>query len=132
MIRSLLAVVTGFVTWMVVATLANFLIRALLPGYMAAEPTMNFTLAMMLARLAVGVLASVLAGYATAAVARDKMIAVYVFAALLLLCFLPIHYRLWSKFPIWYHAFFLITLAPLVLLGALMQRRQKPSVARIS
>ena len=132
MVRSLLAVVTGFVTWLIVAQLVTFLIRALLPGYMAAEPTMHFTLAMMFARLAMGALASVLAGYATAAVARDKMIAVYVFAALLLLCFLPIHYKVWPNFPIWYHAFFLITLAPLVLLGALLQRRQKPPAVRIS
>jgi hypothetical protein len=131
MVRSFLAVVTGFVTWMIVATLANFLVRALLPGYVSAEPTMTFTLPMMLARLAVGVVASVLAGYAAAAVAREKMIAVYIFAALLVLCFLPVHYRLWSRFPIWYHAFFLITLAPLVLLGALAQRRQRISAAGV-
>jgi len=127
MVRSILAVITGIVTWMAVATLINFMIRALLPGYMAAEPTMNFTLAMMLARLALAVVTSIIAGFAAAAVARGNMIPVYILAALLVVCFLPIHYRLWSKFPLWYHAFFLITLAPLVLLGALMQRRQSGS-----
>jgi hypothetical protein len=132
MVRSILAVITGVVTWMVVATLINFMIRALLPGYLAAEPTMSFTLAMMFARLGLAVVTSIIAGFAAAAVARDNMIAVYILAALLVVCFLPIHYKLWSKFPLWYHAFFLITLAPLVLLGALMQRRQSRSASGAS
>jgi hypothetical protein len=123
MIRSILAVLTGFVTWLVVATLGNFLIRALLPGYGAAEPTMSFTLAMMVARLGLGVVSSLGAGFACSAVARGNVAAVYGFAAVLVLCFLPVHYNLWQKFPLWYHLFFLVTLAPLVLLGALVQRR---------
>ena len=124
MIRSILAVLTGFVTWFVVATLGNFLIRALLPGYVAAEPTMTFTLAMMVARLGLGVLSSLVAGFACSAVARGNPAAAYGCAALLVLCFLPIHYKLWQTFPLWYHAFFLISLAPLVLLGAAAQRRE--------
>jgi hypothetical protein len=36
----------------------------------------------------------------------------------LLFFFLPVHYSLWDKFPVWYHLFFLVTLAPAVLLGS--------------
>ena len=93
---------------------------------------MSFTLAMMFARLALAVVTSIIAGFAAAAVARDNMIAVYILAALLVLCFLPIHYKVSSKFPLWYHAFFLITLAPLILFGALVQRRQTGSAAGAS
>src|ERR1700752_4300602 len=132
MVRSILAVITGIVTWMVVATLINFLIRALVPGYVAAEPTMSFTLTMMLARLALALVTSIIAGFAAAAVARDHMLAVYACAALLVLFFLPIHFKLWSRFPLWYHAFFLITLAPLVLLGALMWRRRGRPAAGVA
>ena len=32
--------------------------------------------------------------------------------------FIPAHIQLWHKFPIWYHLTFLLTLAPLVALGA--------------
>jgi len=39
-------------------------------------------------------------------------------AAIMVVLFLPVHYMLWSKFPIWYHLFFLISLAPTVLIGA--------------
>ena len=123
MIRLILAVISGFVSWLVVATLGNFLIRALLPGYHAAEPSMTFTLAMMVARLGLGVVSSLVAGFVCSAVARGNVAAVYSCAALLVLCFLPVHYNLWPKFPLWYHVFFLVTLAPLVLLGAAVQRR---------
>jgi hypothetical protein len=126
MIRSVLAVITGFVVWLVVATLGNFLIRAMLPGYAAAEPGMAFTLAMLLARLTLGLVSSVVAGFASSAMARGQVAASYAFAIALVLCFLPIHYNLWSKFPLWYHLTFLVTLAPLVLLGAIAQRRRAP------
>ena len=124
MIRPVFAVITGFVVWLVVATLGNFLIRAMLPGYAAAEPGMAFTLTMLLARLTLGLVSSVVAGFACSAMARGKIAAGYTFAVALVLCFLPIHYNLWSKFPLWYHLTFLVTLAPLVLLGSFAQRRQ--------
>ncbi len=73
MMRSILAVLTGFVTWFVVATLINFLIRAMLVGYVAAEPTMAFTLPMMIARLGAGVVSSLAAGFACSAVARGNV-----------------------------------------------------------
>jgi hypothetical protein len=107
----------------VVATLANLLVRALLPGYAAAEPTMSFTLAMMVARLGMGIVSSLAAGFACAAVAHGNGVAVYSCAALIVLFFLPVHYNLWHKFPLWYHVFFLFTLAPLVMLGAALRRR---------
>jgi len=39
----------------------------------------------------------------------------------MLILFLPVHYMLWRKFPIWYHLFFLITLAPTMLIGAALK-----------
>lgn len=129
MIRSILAVLTGVVTWFVVATLGNFLIRALLPGYVTAEPTMSFTLAMMVARLGLGVVSSLAAGFVCSAVARGNIAATYSCAALLVLLFLPVHYNLWHKFPLWYHFLFLVSLAPLVLLGAAVQRRGRAAPA---
>jgi hypothetical protein len=130
MIRSVFAVITGFVVWLVVATLGDFLIRAMLTGYAAAEPSMAFTLTMLLARLTLGLVSSVVAGFACSAMARGKVGASYVFAIALVLCFLPMHYNVWSKFPPWYHLTFLVTLAPLVLLGAIAQRRRAASAPR--
>ena len=74
---------------------------------------------------------SLVAGFACSAVARGNVSVVYICAALLVLLFLPVHYNLWHKFPLWYHGFFLITLAPLFRLGAAAQRRgsRAPAIA---
>ena len=43
--------------------------------------------------------------------------------AILLAIFIPEHVlQLWQKFPVWYHLTFLITLVPLVVLGAHLAR----------
>ena len=121
-IKIALAVLIGFVVWFVVATVANLLIRASLSGYAEAEHATRFTLAMLLARLAVGGLSSVSAGLACALFARASPVAVKFLAVALVLFFLPVHYSLWAQFPLWYHAVFLVSLAPLVLVGARVAR----------
>ena len=121
-IKIVLAVLIGFVVWIVVATGANLLIRALLPGYADAELAARFTLPMLLARLAVGAVSSLAAGVACALFARTISAAVKAFAVALVLLFVPVHYWLWAQFPLWYHTVFLVSLAPLVLVGAWVAR----------
>ena len=117
-IKIALAVMIGFVVWFVAATVANLLIREFLSGYAEAEPAARFTLPMLVARLAVGAFSSLVAGLACALSARPTPAAVKVLAVTLVLFFVPVHYSLWAQFPLWYHAVFLVSLAPLVLVGA--------------
>ena len=79
---------------------------------------MNFSAAMLAARLVVGVVASLAAGAACVAIAQSARAAIYIFALLLLALFVPVHVWLWAKFPLWYHIVFLSSLVPLVVLGA--------------
>ena len=79
---------------------------------------MNFSAAMLAARLVVGVVASLAAGAACVAIAQSARAAIYIFALLLLALFVPVHVWLWAKFPLWYHIVFLGSLVPLVVLGA--------------
>jgi hypothetical protein len=122
MIRSICAGIFAVVAWFVAATAGNWVLRALMPGYIDAEPAMAFTLAMQLARIAVGLVASLCAGAVCAAIAGAGSRAVKIVAGVMILLFLPAHYRLWDKFPIWYHVVFIATLAPAVLAGAALQR----------
>ena len=122
MIRSILAVITGTVAWIVVATALNLVLRFGWPEYAAAEPGMNFTLPMMLSRLLLGVIASFAAGLAAALIARSKR-PVYIVAIVLLAAFIPVHYNLWARFPVWYHLFFLASLVAFTLLGAASRSR---------
>jgi len=118
MIRTIASIVCGVVAWFIVATIGNLVIRLSWPDYVAVETSMAFTLPMMLARLLVSAVASLAAGALTAWIARGNRKAVMGVGIVLTLLFIPIHYNLWDKFPLWYHAVFLISIFPLTLAGA--------------
>jgi hypothetical protein len=119
MIRVVIAVVVGLVVWGIVATGLDILLRFALTGYASAEPQLNFTLGMMIARLALpGAVPSVIAGFVSAWIARGDRRVTALLIIILLAAFLPAHYRLWTKFPLWYHLTFLGSLILLPWLGA--------------
>jgi hypothetical protein len=118
MLRSILSVVVAAVTWIAVATLLNLVIRFTWSDYAAVEQSMHFTLPMLLLRLLIGVIASFVSGFVGARVAKGGKWPMGVFATLLLAMFLPVHYNLWSRFPVWYHGFFLMSLVVFTTLGA--------------
>jgi hypothetical protein len=124
-IKIAMAVLLGLVVWFLVATVANLFLRAALAGYADAERAVQFTLPMLLSRLVVGALSSVAARLACASVMRDLPAAAKVLAIALVLLFIPVHYSLWAQFPLWYHAVFLLSLAPLVMVGAWLVRRHR-------
>ena len=123
MLRSVLAVVVAAVAWTVVATLLNLAVRYGWADYATVEQAMNFTLPMLLLRLLVGVGASFASGLAGALVSKGNTKPIYVFAALLLALFLPVHYTLWARFPVWYHLFFLASLVVFPALGAMSRHK---------
>jgi hypothetical protein len=124
MMRAVWAVVAGLVAWGIVATGLDILLRYTLTGYASAEPQLNFTLGMMIARLALpGAVPSVIAGFVSAWIARGDRRVIAVVIIILLAAFLPAHYRLWAKFPLWYHLTFLGSLILLTWLGARIKSR---------
>jgi len=119
--KTVAAVIAGLVTWILVATILNFPMRAWWPHYHEAETAFSFTLGMKLARLALGAAASLCGGYVAAWITNGDRRASMYLGVLLLALFIPNHYLLWDKFPIWYHLTFLISLLPLTLLGAMLK-----------
>lgn len=126
--RIIASIIAGLVAWGLVATLINFGVRAALPGYHAAEATLQFTLAMKIARLMLAALASIGAGVVVRAIAPQSRAAPWIVGVLLLCVFVPVHVGLWAKFPTWYHLAFLVPLAPLVALGASLRTTGGSSV----
>jgi hypothetical protein len=116
--KSIFAVVFGVAAWVVVATVLNRLLRAGLAGYGEVEATMAFTQPMLWARLVLGAVASLAAGYVTAWLAGSSGRPAKALVATLLVIFVPMHAALWAKFPAWYHAVFLLSLVALPLVGA--------------
>jgi ABC-type multidrug transport system permease subunit len=118
--KTFAAIIAGFVTWVLVASILNFPLRAWWPHYHEAETVFSFTLGMKLARLALGAAASLCSGFVAAWIANGQAAAVSL-GILLLALFIPNHYLLWNKFPVWYHLTFLVSLFPLTVLGAILK-----------
>jgi len=118
--RSILACLAGLLTWIVVVTVINRVLRLSLPNYTAAEQKLQFTLGMKWARLLMAIVTSVGAGAITGWISRSGRWAPLIVGSVVLAMFLPLHIAVWSKFPVWYHLTFLLTIVPAVLAGALL------------
>ena len=123
MIRAVAGVCAGLIVWFVVATVLNLLLRVSWPGYAESEMSFTFTLGMLLTRLVLGVLSSLCAGFVATWITKGYAIGATVLGIVLIVVFIPIHYGLWDKFPVWYHVIFLGSLLPLTLLGARLKTR---------
>jgi len=123
MTRGIAGVAAGLVAWMLVATLGNLVLRFAWPGYADVEKEMMFTPGMLAARLLLGALSSLCAGLTAAWVAKRDGRVVAILAGVLFALFIPVHYELWSRFPVWYHLVFLASLIVMTLAGAAMLRR---------
>jgi len=122
MTRAVLAVVAGLVAWIAVVAVAGLIMRSSWPAYARVADAMTFTLPMMLARLSIGALATLAAGWVTAAIAPRPMLVRLMPGVILLAVFIPQHIALWNNFPVWYHLTFLLSLVPLTYLGGTRHR----------
>jgi hypothetical protein len=116
MLRLVGGVVAGFVAWVAGVSILNLVARYGWADYAAVEKAMAFTVPMMAARLSISGISSLVSG-AVAARTGNSRTAALVCGVILLLCFIPIHYMLFSKFPLWYHVTFLLSLPALSVLG---------------
>ena len=130
--RTVGAVLAALATWIFVATVLNLPLRASWPHYHEAETAFNFTFTMKLARLVLGAVSSLAAGFVAARIEKGRMRAATLTGVVLLGLFIPNHYLLWSKFPVWYHLTFLVSLVPLTLLGAALHHRSKTNDGNVT
>src|SRR5215475_9425802 len=114
--KGVIGVLAGLVVWVAVASAGGLVLRATWPEYVAAAPAMTFTLAMKVARLSIGALATLVMGWVVGVITRSST-SILVAGVLLLVVFIPQHMALWDKFPVWYHLTFLLSLVPLASSG---------------
>jgi hypothetical protein len=129
MARKALGVVVGLVVWIAVVTVAGLFMRAAWPAYASVADAMTFTLPMMFARLSIGAVATVAAGWVAAIITRRSTLATLLPGVVLLAGFIPQHITLWDKFPVWYHLTFLLSLIPLAFLGGKLVAMRTPERA---
>jgi hypothetical protein len=129
--RSILACLAGLLTWIVVVSVINRVLRLSLPNYTAAEQTLQFTLGMKWARLLMASVTSLVAGAVTGWISLSSRWAPLIVGSVVLAMFVPLHIAIWSKFPVWYHLTFLLTIIPAVLVGALLPRRRNEDLNEV-
>ena len=125
--RAILAFLAGLVTWVLVVSVLDRILRLTIEGYAAGEPTMTFTLGMMTARLTIAIITSVVAGAVVGWIAKSNTRVAWVLGVVLVAVFIPSHVHFYDRFPIWYHLTFLVTLAPLIAAGSWLALRPQSS-----
>ena len=115
--KAVLAIMAGLAVWVAIVMAAGLIMRSSWPAYASVADAMTFSLPMMLARLSIGAVATLAAGWVTTAIAARSLFVRLLPGVLLLVAFIPQHIALWSTFPIWYHFTFLVSLVPLTYLG---------------
>jgi hypothetical protein len=115
--RKIGAILAGLAAFAALEIFAGQLARSVWPAYAVAFPTRAYTLDMLLARQAVGMLCTLAAGAAAAWVGRGAKQTVVITGMLMLLIAVIWHVRIWEQYPVWYHLLLFAYLVPLTLLG---------------
>lgn len=121
MLRIIGGTIGGIVVWIVIVTAQNLVLRHSWQDYAAVERAMTFTLPMMAARLAMSGVSSLASGFVAAWIEKRGR-APLIAGTILLLLFVPVHYSIWDKFPVWYHLTFLTSLPLLSWAGGKLLR----------
>ena len=101
--RAVVGVVAGLALWVAIVIVAGLIMRSSWPAYASVATAMTFSLPMLLARLAIGALATLAAGWVAAVVVPRSMAVRLMPGVILLVAFIPQHIVLWNTFPVWYH-----------------------------
>lgn len=125
MVKTVLSVAAGALVWILLVSASDRLMRHFWPDYDAVVTAMTFTLPMMIARLTESSVALIAASYATVRMEPTSRVAPWALGLLMLAFFAPFHYTIWEKFPVWYHAYFLISLIAVPLLVARAMRSRE-------
>lgn len=118
MLNTILAIVAGFIIWSVVWLGSNQLVTRLFPSAVAKDGSTNHA-GLLLTLIALSLLASLAAGYATQWVAEDSSINPQLaLGVVLVLVGIAVQRQYWKLMPLWYHLAFLALIIPAVVYGA--------------
>jgi hypothetical protein len=123
MVRSIVAIVSGTVLWMLVFFFLALILAQLWPDYAihgrqwTRENLFTFTPLMACCNLVFWVLAEIGAGWAVAKIAKRRE-ALWILAAVVAVYLFALHLIFyWSRFPWWYNLGVVIPAIPALLLG---------------
>ena len=116
MMRTVLAIIAGYVLWTILWLGGGAGIRAAFPEAFPEGGPFNAALPLLLT-LGLSILCSFAAGVIATKVAVDPGRAVWIMAVLLLITGIGVQASMWSQMPVWFHIPFLVLLVPVCLMG---------------
>jgi hypothetical protein len=123
MVRSILAVLAGNISWAVLWVGSNAILATLFPAQYQAEKKDHAPMLLLLILLSF--IFSIIAGYLTARIAARKEIAhTMVLGVLQLAMGIAAQLANYDALPLWYHIIFLLLLIPGNVFGAVLRARQ--------
>ena len=124
--RAVVAVAVGYGAWTAIWLGGNALLFG--DATEVIEAGTRYTAAVpLLGVIALSILCSLVAGVATAAIAKSRSRgALLVVAALLLVTGIGVQAGVWTLMPAWYHLTFLVLLIPMVLTGGKLAGSRAP------
>lgn len=129
MLRIILSVVAGFITWTVLWLASNAAASALMPSQFTADGATENT-GILAAFVVLSFVFSVFAGYTAASLARGAaMKAAWVLGIVQLIVGIGVQASFWDTLPVWYHLTFLVLLLPGILIGARMRSARVTAAA---
>lgn len=133
MVRTILAVVAGFIVWSIVWVGSDQVLINLSRGWYGAHQFAmekalyngeSFTAdtTIMLIRVVISIVASIMAGFIASFIAVGNSRATLALGIVLLIVGIAVQAMLWSVQPIWFHVVFLILLVPMTILGGRLRK----------
>lgn len=128
MLRSVLAVLAGVVTWSVLWIGSNAGLAAAFPDIVRPEEPLTHV-PMLVTYVLLSLIFSVAAGYVTAVAAgRDEVGHTLALGVLQLALGIYFEASYWDLLPVWYHLVFLALLIPGNVYGGVLRQRRRASV----
>ena len=117
MMRTIFAVVAGFIAWTVLFLGSNSILSLTMPGSFKADGSTD-SAAMLLLILLLSVIFSIIAGWITAKLATvNPQRNALILGIILLLVGISVQLQFWEVMPLWYHLSFLGLLIPGAIVG---------------
>lgn len=115
--KTVIGIIAGFIFWTVLWLGSDAVIVALAPDLSPGDDLSKLSTSYLTIKLVSSMIFSIIAGYAAALVSGENSRSPYYLGALLLLVGIAFQASAWNQIPLWYHAAFLLLLAPMAVAG---------------
>jgi peptidoglycan/LPS O-acetylase OafA/YrhL len=114
-------VLAGLIAYAAIGKLGLYLLQVSWAGYALHSTDKSYSTGMLLARLLVGVLASVAAGITVAKVTNSQRKSAWIVGVIVLCGASYIHFmtKTWTDYPLWYHLAYVLPIVPVIALSRL-------------